>query len=57
MCQIERTGRSYRVSVRPQGRHGRLYEKSFDASVSAFQRHAALVAGLRGAGWTSVAYR
>jgi hypothetical protein len=57
MCQIERTGRSYRVSVRPQGRHGRLYEKSFDASVSAFQRHAALIAGLRGAGWTSVAYR
>ena len=57
MCQIERTGESYRVSVRPQGRHRRLYERTFDASVNAFQRHASLVASLRGAGWTSVAYR
>ena len=57
MCQVEQTGESYRVSVRPQGRRRRLYEKTFDASVNAFQRHATLVAGLRGAGWTSVAYR
>jgi hypothetical protein len=57
MCQIDRTGETYRVSVRPQGRRGRLYEKQFNASVNAFQRHAMLVAGLRGAGWTSVAYR
>jgi hypothetical protein len=57
MCQVERTGESYSVCVRPHGRRARLYAKKFDASVTAFHRHATLVAGLRGAGWTSVAYR
>jgi len=56
-CQVERKGRQYRVCVRPQGARSRLYDKLFDASLNAFQRHAALVAQLRGAGWTSVAYR
>ena len=56
-CQVERKGRRSRVCVRPQGARSKLYDKLFDASLGAFQRHAALVAQLRGAGWTSVAYR
>ena len=56
-CQVERKGRHYRVCVRPQGERSSVYDKLFDASLNAFQRHAALVAQLRGAGWTSVAYR
>ena len=56
-CQVARKGRQYRVSVRPQGARSKLYDKLFDASLGAFQRHAAVVAQLRRAGWTSVAYR
>jgi hypothetical protein len=56
-CQVERKGRQYRVSVRPQGARSQLYDKLFDAGLLAFQRHAAVVAQLRRAGWQSVAYR
>jgi hypothetical protein len=56
-CQVEQKGRQYRVCVRPQGKRSKVYDKLFDASLNAFQRHAAVVAQLRGAGWTSVAYR
>ena len=56
-CQVERKGRQFRVCVRPQGARSKLYDKLFDASLNAFQRHAALVSQLRGAGWTSVVYR
>jgi len=56
-CRVERTGNRFRVSALTQeGRH-HLYVKRFDASLAAFQNHAALVAGLRRAGWVSVAYR
>jgi hypothetical protein len=55
-CQVERTGNDYRVSALPNGRRDPLYVKQFDASLEAFQSHAALVADLRGLGWMSVAY-
>ena len=56
-CQVERTGHQYRVSAVPQGDRHSLYVERFEAGLEAFQRHAALVAALRGAGWMSVAYR
>lgn len=55
-CQVARTGDRYRVSVQQNGRKGRLYVRVFDGSLNAFERHAAIVAGLRHAGWTSIAY-
>ena len=56
-CRVEQKGRQYRVCVQPQGTRSKLYDKLFDASPNAFQHHAALVSQLRGAGFTSVAYR
>jgi hypothetical protein len=56
-CRIDRTGDRYRVSALTHGRRYHVYTKRFDASVAAFQDHAALVAHLRRAGWVSVAYR
>ena len=57
--QIERTGDRYQVSVSPAGRQQQkpFYTKVFGACPTAFQRHAALVASFREAGWTSVVYR
>ena len=56
-CRVERKGSRYRVSAVTQEGHHQGYVKRFDASLAAFQNHAALVAGLRRAGWVSVAYR
>jgi hypothetical protein len=57
--QVERTGDRYQVSVSADGgrRLKPLYVNLFRACPNAFQRHAALVALFREAGWTSVAYR
>ncbi len=55
-CQVARTGDQYRVSVQQNGRKGRLYVRGFGGSLNAFERHAAMVARLRDAGWTSIAY-
>ena len=54
-CAVERTGDWYTVSALTHGQ--RLFVKRFDASLAAFQSHAALIADLRRAGWMSVAYR
>jgi hypothetical protein len=56
-CRVERTGGRYRVSAHTPGHRRCLFVKRFDASLEAFQSHAALVADLRRAGWMSVAYR
>ena len=56
-CRVERTGNRYKVSALTHGGRHNVYVKRFDASLAAFQNHAALVAGLRRAGWVSVAYR
>jgi hypothetical protein len=55
--QVERSGAEYSVSVTPKDGAERLYMKKLDDSARAFHLHAALVAGFREAGWTSVAYR
>jgi hypothetical protein len=57
--QVERTEDRYHVSVSPADRQQQkpLYKNVFRACPNAFQRHAALVALFREAGWTSVAYR
>ena len=57
--QVERTGDRYQVSVSPVNRRQQkpLFISVFHACPNAFQRHAALVASFREAGWTSVAYR
>ena len=56
-CQVEWTGGWYKVSALEHGQRRRLFVKRFDASLAAFQSHAALVADLRRAGWMSVEYR
>ena len=55
--QVHRTGNRYHVSVSPNGERKRLFVWVFTACPNALQLHAALVAGFRDAGWTSVAYR
>jgi hypothetical protein len=50
------TGDQYRVSVQHNGQKGRLWLREFGGSLNAFERHAAIVAGLRHAGWISIAY-
>jgi hypothetical protein len=56
-CQLDQAGDQYRVSVLPHRTRDRLFVRLFDAGLSAFQRHAALVKELRDVGWTLVAYR
>ena len=51
----ERNG--YEVSVSAPGRSKQLYSRLCAEGRNALQLHAALVAGFRDAGWTSVAYR
>lgn len=55
--QVKRAGKRYEVSVSSPGLQRRLYGKFCQGGVNALQLHAALVAGFRDAGWTSVAYR
>jgi hypothetical protein len=55
--QVHRRGNRYQVSVLPGGQKERLLVRVFSACPNALQLHAALVAGFRDAGWTSVAYR
>jgi hypothetical protein len=55
--QVQRAGAGYQVSISPCGRQKPLYVRLFRGSPTAFQRHAALVAAFREAGWTSIAYR
>jgi len=55
--QVRRAGKQYEVSVSSPRAKRRLYGKVCQGGVIALQLHAALVAGFRDAGWTSVAYR
>ena len=55
--QVARAGAEYQVSVSSDGQRTPVFVDLFRACRHAFQRHAALVAALRDAGWTSVAYR
>jgi hypothetical protein len=55
-CRVERIGDRYRVSALTHGQRRCVFVKRFDASLAAFQSHAALVADLRRAGWMSIAY-
>ena len=55
--QIQRVGERYEVSISAPGLPERLYAKLCQSGPHAMQLHAALVAGFRDAGWTSIAYR
>jgi hypothetical protein len=58
-CQIDRTHSdgSYTVSVVPHQDLAAAAIETYDASVAAFQRHAAIVSKLRRAGWKMAAYQ
>ncbi len=56
-CQLDKSGNKYRVSVKPYGQSQNKLVELYDATASAFQRHATVVASLRNSGWTTVAYR
>ena len=57
-CQIDREGRqpSYTLSLVPHWDIRQAASETFDASVTAFQHHAAIASQLRGQGWTLAAY-
>ena len=55
--QVNRDGARYEVSVSAPTVKKRVYAKFCHGGPSALQLHAALVAGFRDAGWTSIAYR
>ena len=56
-CQLDQEGSRYRVRLVPHRGLGKSIVNTFDAGLSAFQRHAAFVAELRHLGWMLVAYR
>ena len=56
-CQIHRqAGRGFRLSIVPYSPKGMSGVQNFGSIFSALQRHAAIAAELRQAGWTVVAY-
>jgi hypothetical protein len=56
-CQIHRLpGGRFRLSLVPFAGTGRSVIETFGSIFSALQRHAAIAASLRQAGWTVVAY-
>ena len=56
-CQLDKAGDRYRVTVEPVDHGGNRFVELYDATATAFRRHAAVVAHLRDTGWTTVAYR
>ena len=56
-CQIDRTFGSYAVSVIPHRDLTAAAVETYDASIPAFQRHAAIVSELRQTGWKMAAYQ
>ncbi len=56
-CELEQEGHQYRVRLMPHRGLRRVMIDTFNAGLSAFQRHAALAAELRRGGWMLVAYR
>ena len=57
-CQLDREDlqSSYTLSLVPHWDVRQAASETFDAGVSAFRRHAAIAAALRGQGWTLAAY-
>jgi hypothetical protein len=55
--KVQRVGERYEVSISSPGLPKRLYASLCQTVPNALQLHAALVAGFRDAGWTSIAYR
>jgi hypothetical protein len=57
-CKLDRDDRqsSYTVSLLPHWDLRHAAAETFDASVSAFRRHAAVADRLRSQGWTLAAY-
>ena len=55
--QVHCAGGRYEVSVSSPLVRKRVYARSCGRGPSALRLHAALVAGFREAGWTSIAYR
>jgi len=55
--QVNRKGTRYEVLVSEPTMKKRVYAKLCQGGASALQLHAALVAGFRDEGWTSIAYR
>ena len=58
-CQIDRTltDGSYAVSVVPHQNLTAAAIETYDTSIPAFQRHAAIVSELRQTGWKMAAYQ
>ena len=56
-CQLDQEGTQYRVGLLPHRELRSAVIDTFDAGLTAFQRHAALAAELRRSGWMLVAYR
>jgi hypothetical protein len=56
-CTLEQEGARFRVGLLPHRDLRSAVVDTFDAGLSAFQRHAALAAELRRSGWMLVAYR
>ena len=55
-CGVESDGRTYRVTVVPNGRTEAAMVEVFDSSAEALRRHAELALRLREHGWTLLAY-
>jgi hypothetical protein len=57
-CQLDREGRqaAYTLSLVPHWDVKQSVSETYDASVSAFRRHAAIADQLRRDGWTMAAY-
>ena len=55
-CGVESDGRTYRLSVVPNGRDEAAMIETFASSADALRRHAELALRLREHGWTVLAY-
>jgi hypothetical protein len=55
-CGVESDGRTYWLSLVPNGRDEAALVETFASSAAALRRHAELAARLREHGWTVLAY-
>ena len=56
-CELAQEGSRYCVRLFPSGGLRNALVATFDAGLTAFQRHAAIASELRRGGWMLVAYR
>lgn len=56
-CELAHEGSRYCVRLFPSGGLRKAIVATFDAGLTAFQRHAAIASELRRGGWMLVAYR